>query len=58
MFDDVRNNGILTAILVYKACEDAEKTSREKSVLGISPRSGEQMNWPTPRKPTRKGGMD
>jgi len=58
VFDDVRNNAILTAILVYKACEDAEKTSREKAVLGISPRSGEQMTWPEPRKATRKGGLD
>lgn len=58
VFDDVRSNAILTAILVYKACEDAEKTSREKSVLGISPRSGMQMNWPTPRKATRKGGVE
>lgn len=58
VFDEVRNNAILTAILVYKACEDKEKTSREKSVLGISPRSGEQMTWPAPRKPTRKGGLD
>lgn len=58
VFDEVRNNAILTAILVYKACEDKERTSREKSVLGISPRSGEQMTWPEPRKPTRKGGMD
>ncbi len=58
VFDDVRNNAIITAILVYKACEDAEKTSREKSVLGVSPRSGEQMTWPEPRKATRKGGVE
>jgi hypothetical protein len=58
VFDDVRNNAILTAILVYMASEDPEKTSREKSVLGISNRTGEPMKWPEQRKATRKGGID
>jgi Zn-dependent M28 family amino/carboxypeptidase len=58
VFDDVRNNAILTAILTYMASEDPEKTSREKSVLGINPRSGEQRTWPEPRKANRKGGLD
>ncbi len=58
VFDDVRNNAILTAILTYMASEDPEKTSREKSVLGISRRTGEQATWPTPRSPKRKGGLD
>jgi len=58
VFDDVRNNAILTAILVYQACEDPNKTSREKSVLPINSRTGEQSKWPEQRKATRKGGMD
>jgi hypothetical protein len=37
VFDDVRTNAILTAILVYQACEDPNKTSREKIVLPINP---------------------
>ena len=56
VFDDVRNNAILTAILAYMAAEDPEKTSREKSILPLSKRSGQQMQWPTPRPPNRKGG--
>lgn len=56
VFDDVRNNVILTAILAYMAAEDPEKTSREKSILPLSKRSGQQMQWPTPRPPNRKGG--
>ena len=55
VFDDVRSNAILTAILAYMAAEDPEKTSREKSVLPISKRSGKQMQWPTTRSPNRKG---
>lgn len=56
VFDDVRNNAILTAIMAYRASEDPEKTSREKSVLPINPRSGEQRTWPEPRSPERDGG--
>ncbi len=58
VFDDVRSNAILTAILVYMACEDNEKTSREKSVLPVSNRTGQQGKWPEQRSPTRKGGLD
>ncbi len=58
VFDDVRNNAILTAILAYMASEDPEKTSREKSILPLNPRTGEQRTWPEPRSPKRKGGLD
>lgn len=58
VFDDVRNNVILTAVLAYMASEDEETTSRERSVLPVSRRTGEQMTWPEPRDATRKGGMD
>jgi len=59
VFDDVRNNAILTAILTYMASEDPEKTSREKATLiGKSRRTGEPLKWPKPRSPERKGGLD
>jgi hypothetical protein len=58
VFDDVRNNAILTAILAYKASEDPETTSREKAVLSIDNNTGEPRVWPSPRSPTRLGGMD
>ncbi|MFD2588820.1 M20/M25/M40 family metallo-hydrolase [Croceitalea marina] len=56
VFDDVRNNAILTAILAYMASEAPEKTSRTKSVLPLNSRTGEQRTWPTPRSPQRDGG--
>jgi hypothetical protein len=56
IFDDVRNNVILTAVMAYMASEDPNKTSREQIVLPINPRSGEQRTWPKPRSPQRKGG--
>jgi carboxypeptidase Q len=58
VFDDLRNNAMLTAILVYAACEDPVKTSREKSVLPINIKTGEQGKWPEQKKATRKGGAD
>lgn len=58
VFDDVRNNVILAAILAYMASEDPETTSRERSVLPINPRTGEPTVWPALRPATRKGGQD
>lgn len=58
VFDDVRNNAMLTAIMAYMASEDPEKTSREKSILGINPRSGKKGEWPTQRSPERNGGQN
>lgn len=58
VFDDVRNNAILTAILTYMACEDPEKTSREKATLPTSQKTGIKQEWPTPRSPDRTGGQD
>jgi carboxypeptidase Q len=55
VFDDVRSNAILTAILAYMASEDATTTSREKSVLPIDPKTGERSAWPAQKSPTRKG---
>jgi hypothetical protein len=58
VFDDVRNNVILTAILAYMASEDPNTTSREKSVLPMDRVTGEQMEWPEQKLSTRKGGVD
>tara|TARA_R110002020_G_scaffold21009_1_gene71044 strand:+ start:6018 stop:7574 length:1557 start_codon:yes stop_codon:yes gene_type:complete len=58
IFDDVRQNVILTAILAYMASEDPDTTSREQIVLPMDRRTNEQMTWPEPRDGTRKGGME
>ena len=58
VFDDVKSNVILTAILAYMASEDPERASNEKRVLPMSSRTGEQMTWPEPRDATRKGGLE
>ncbi len=58
VFDDLRNNVILTAILAYMASEDPERVSNEKMVMPINPGTGEQREWPAQRSPNRKGGLD
>lgn len=58
VFDDVKNNVILTAILAYMASEDPETTSREKRVMPINERTGKPSEWPQSREPTRRGGFD
>ena len=46
VFDDLRNNAIVTAILAYMACEDPERSSTEKA---------NNAAWPAPVKAKRKG---
>ncbi|QKJ29794.1 M20/M25/M40 family metallo-hydrolase [Mucilaginibacter mali] len=49
IFDDVKINAMLAAMLVYMASEDPEKTSTAKA---------EGVRWPAPQKPIRRGGLD
>jgi hypothetical protein len=56
VFDDVQNNVIMAAIMVYMACEEPDMVSRERRIpIG---RDGKPTEWPAMRSPTRKGGMD
>lgn len=58
VFDDVQNNVILTVILTYMASEDPNRTSRDKRILPIDGETGNPGEWPTPRQPQRKGGVN
>ena len=58
VFDDVRSNVILTAILTYMASEDKNKASNQRAVLPINPATGKRDKWPKPAQPDRKGGFD
>ncbi len=58
VFDDVRSNAILTAILAYMASEDPEQTSRERIVLPVDAKTNQPATWPAPKGPTRRGGLD
>jgi hypothetical protein len=53
VFDDVKNNAVLTAMLAYLASEDAERIPRDRRVMPLNPRTGEQREWPVCR-PARR----
>ncbi|RCU43169.1 M20/M25/M40 family metallo-hydrolase [Chryseobacterium lacus] len=58
VFDDVKSNVALIAILTYMASEDPEKASTERIKLPIDPRTQQPAQWPEPKEPTRKGGFE
>ena len=58
VFDEIRNNAILAAIMVYMACEDPEKFTTERAELQVNPRTGQKVTWPEQKKAIRKGGVD
>jgi hypothetical protein len=53
VFDDLKNNATLVAMLAYMASEEPERIPRDQRVLPVNPRTGEQREWPTCREPTR-----
>lgn len=58
IFDDLRKNIVLIAMLAYMASEDPNTFNREKRAMPVNPRTGEQAEWPTPRSPNRSGGLE
>ena len=58
VFDDVKSNVALIAIMTYMASEDPERASAERIKLPVNQRTGERMAWPEVKEPTRKGGLD
>lgn len=56
VFDEVRNNVILTAVLAYMASEDPEFANRDKRVLPVV--NGKQASWPEIKEPERRGGVE
>jgi hypothetical protein len=55
VFDDVQKNAMLTAILIYMACEDDTTFPRDKVDLGTDKRTGQPVKWPSQVKAIRKG---
>ena len=45
VFDDLKNNATMAAMLAYAASEDLEKTAREVSTLPSTP-NGQARSWP------------
>ena len=57
VFDDLRSNAILAAVLAYMASEDPQKASREKSLLPNTD-IGAPGVWPPQKSPIRKGPVN
>lgn len=55
VFEELRNNVVLTACLAYLASEDPDFVPREKRMMPVNPRTGEQRPWPPVRQPERDG---
>lgn len=55
VFDEVRQNAIIVAVLTYLACEEPTLVSRDKIVLPID-KTGKQMSWPTNLQSKRTSG--
>jgi hypothetical protein len=45
VFDDLKENATLAAMLAYGASEDPQRVPRDRAVLPVDPRTGEQREW-------------
>jgi hypothetical protein len=45
IFDDLKNNATLAAMLAYLASEDPERVPRDRALLPIGKRTGEERSW-------------
>lgn len=52
VFDEIRNNATLTAMLAYLAAEDPRTMPRERRVMPVG-RNGQQTEWPACVTPAR-----
>lgn len=52
VFDDLKNNAVLTAMLAYLASEDPERVSRNQGVV-YDPRTNTKASWPVCPEPVR-----
>jgi Zn-dependent M28 family amino/carboxypeptidase len=57
VFDDLKNNVILTACLAYQASEDPQFVPRDRRIMPVDQRTGLPRPWPEPHDPKRAGGL-
>jgi carboxypeptidase Q len=55
--DEIRNNAVLTAMLVYLASEEADQLPRDRRLMPPNPQNpGQSPEWPSCQKPARSFG--
>jgi hypothetical protein len=57
VFDDLKENATLAAMLAYGASEDPQRVPREKALLPIDPRTGQPRQWLRCGPARRSSGM-
>ncbi|MFH0989655.1 MAG: M20/M25/M40 family metallo-hydrolase [bacterium] len=57
VFDELKNNVVLIACLVYLASEDPQFIPRDRRVLPVNQRTGQPGEWPVVRDPERAGRL-
>jgi len=58
VFDDLQNNVVLVASLVYLASEDDEFAGRTKRLMPIDKTTNKRRDWPAVREAERAGGLE
>jgi len=58
VFDDLKNNATLAAMLAYAAAEDPERVPRDRAILPIDPRTGEPRAWVSCGTARRSSGRE
>lgn len=58
VFDDLKNNAVLVASLVYLASEDPEFVGRTKRVMPVDTKTGKPREWPVAKDAERAGGLE
>ena len=53
VFDDLKNNAMLFAMLAYLASEDPERVPREPRVTATDAKTGQPTAWPACKSPAR-----
>jgi hypothetical protein len=53
VFDDLRHNAMLVAMLAYQASEDPQRMPRERSAARVDPSTGQSTATPACRRPAR-----
>ncbi|MGI9626967.1 MAG: M20/M25/M40 family metallo-hydrolase [Longimicrobiales bacterium] len=56
VFDDLKNNATLAAMLAYAASEDPDRVQVDLRALPTDPRTGQAGTWPQCRPPRRSSG--
>jgi carboxypeptidase Q len=56
VFEEVRHNALLTAMLAYQASEDAERMPRDRRIITPTGQPGSMAAWPECPQPARSWG--